>query len=304
MAVVSPLSSPQSLKPGLYVIATPIGHSDDVSARARQMLSGVDWLYAEDSRETQQLLARLGLQRPSSRIRSLHAHNEAEQIPQALEWLSQSMSIGLVSDAGTPGICDPGARLVRAAWEAGHRVSPVPGASAVIAAASVSGFLTDDERPLTFWGFLPARSAARKSRYAQIQSQAGVSICFEAPHRIHASLADAVSILGEQSELMLAREMTKPFERFIRGTPSAVRAELALDLARDSRADHGEMVLVIAPQTVRPAGLSAEQTEDWRRLLSGQMAKPQAAKLLAQSLGLSREQAYALLHPSPKTPSE
>jgi 16S rRNA (cytidine1402-2'-O)-methyltransferase len=297
MAAVLPSSSTQTLKPGLYVIATPIGHLDDLTARARQILMQVDWLYAEDSRETQRLLQGLGLSRPSGRLRSLHAHNEAQQIPEVLALLGQSLRVGLVSDAGTPGISDPGARLVQAVWEAGFRVSPVPGASAVIAAASVSGFLTDAQRPLSFWGFLPARSVARRSRYEEIRAHAGVSVCFEAPHRIHASLQDAESVLGDRCTLMLCREMTKAFERMIRGTPAQVREQLAADLSQDPRSDQGEMVLVIDPEPVQAQALTEEQTEDWRALLGGRLPKPRAAKLLAQALGLSRDEAYALLLP-------
>lgn len=284
-----------SLKPGLYVVATPIGHLDDVSTRARRVLAEVDWLYAEDSRETQRLLSGLGLTRASARTRSLHAHNEAQQVSEVLARLAESCSVGLVSDAGTPGIADPGARLVKAVWEAGFRVTPIPGASAVIAAVSISGFLIDAERPFTFWGFLPARSTARLARYEQMRCHPGISVCFEAPHRIHESLADAQTVLGEGATLLLCREMTKHFERLIRGTPAAVRARLTQDLSEDSRADHGEMVLVISPPTREQPGLGPEQMEDWRQLLNGALPKPRAAKLLSQALGLTREQAYRLL---------
>lgn len=290
----------QNLKPGLYVTATPIGHPDDVSGRALQVLAQADWLCVEDTRETQRLLQALGIQRPAGRMRSLHAHNEARQIPEVLALLGQSLSVGLVSDAGTPGISDPGARLVQATWAAGHRVVPVPGPSAVIAAASVSGFLTDPDRPLTFWGFLPARSAQRQARLLEIGRQAGVSVCFEAPHRIHESLADAEAILGDGCEMMLAREMTKPYERLIRGRPAALRAQLSADLAQDAHADRGEMVLVFAPAARGAPALSLEDKAAWQALLTGELPKPKAAKLLVGALGISREEAYELLLRAPR----
>ncbi|MGA0881296.1 MAG: 16S rRNA (cytidine(1402)-2'-O)-methyltransferase [Burkholderiaceae bacterium] len=292
---VQPPSSASILKPGLYVTATPIGRLEDLSQRAKDTLEQADWICAEDSRETTKLLLALGIKRPPQRMLSLHAHNEARQIPQVLSLLGQSCSVALVSDAGTPGISDPGARLIQATWASGFRVSPIPGASAVIAAASVSGFLTDADRPLTFWGFLPTRESARRARYTAMLNHPGVSVCFEAPHRIHESLATAEAILGDQCELMLAREMTKSFERFIRGNAASIRAQLADDLAQDRYADHGEMVLVLSPRVQAHTGLTPELRDLWMSLLSGRLSKPQAAKLLAEALHISREEAYDLL---------
>ncbi|MEY3952753.1 MAG: hypothetical protein RL320_1555 [Pseudomonadota bacterium] len=294
MPVHSP-SSPPILKPGLYVTATPIGRLEDLSARARDTLEQADWICAEDSRETLKLLHALGLKRASRQILSLHAHNEARQIPEVLSLLGQSCSVALVSDAGTPGISDPGARLVQAVWDAGYRVSPVPGPSAVIAAASVSGFLTDADRPLTFWGFLPTRESARRARYLTVLNHPGVSVCFEAPHRIHESLASAQEVLGDQCDILLGREMTKSFERFLRGTAQEVRAQLADDLSQDAHADHGEMVLVLSPKRQSTSGLSDELRLQWQGLLAGRLAKPQAAKLLSEALGISRDEAYDLV---------
>jgi 16S rRNA (cytidine1402-2'-O)-methyltransferase len=294
MPVQSP-SSASTLKPGLYVTATPIGRLEDLSPRAKDTLEQADWICAEDSRETTKLLLALGIRRAPPRMLSLHAHNEARQIPEVLSLLGQSCSVALVSDAGTPGISDPGARLIQAAWEEGYRISPIPGASAVIAAASVSGFLTDAERPLTFWGFLPTRESARRARYAAMLNHPGVSVCFEAPHRIHESLATAEAVLGDQCELMLAREMTKSFERFMRGNAASVRAQLAEDLAQDAHADRGEMVMVLSPHVQAPTQLTPSLHGLWLSLLQGKLSKPQAAKLLAETLRISREEAYDLM---------
>ena len=222
----------QKLQPGLYVVATPIGQLADLSARARQVLSEADLICAEDTRKTAALLNALQLSKPSLGLLALHAHNERQQVSQVLEHLQSGRCVALVSDAGTPGVSDPGARLVDQAWQAQLPVFPIPGPSALTAALSVCGFWSSEDQPVTFWGFLPSRTAARRAQFDQIGQRAGVSIVFEAPHRVQASLEEAAEVLGADCPMLLCREMTKPFETFLRGRIAETRSGTDQGLAQ------------------------------------------------------------------------
>jgi len=286
----------KSLEPGLYLVATPIGHMGDISARARQLLEQAECLCAEDTRRLRQLLNALGLPIDGRRLTAVHAHNEQEQAEGLIEAGLSGQRVVLVSDAGTPGVADPGARLVQRAWDRGLRVIPVPGPSALTAAVSVSGFLISDDHPLSFWGFLPAKAAGRRAALERMRQTGGVAVAFEAPHRIEPALEDAALVLGEATPTLLAREMTKAFETLHRGALIDVMAQRTARLASDPHSNQGEMVLVFDLASASAAqGPHAASAQEWARLLSAELPASTAAKLLAKGLGLERSDAYQMV---------
>ena len=217
----------------LYLVATPIGHLGDVTRRALDTLAAVDLIAAEDPRRTRRLLEHFGIGTP---VTKLFEHNERARIPALLRRLGEGATIAVVTDAGSPGLSDPGFPLVRAAVEAGRRVESIPGPSAVIAALQVSGLPTD---AFTFAGFLPPRTVARRNRLAELAGRRETIVVFESPHRIERCLEDLEAIWGER-RIALARELTKAHEEVLRGTPAEVRAALTAEKRR------GEIVLVLS----------------------------------------------------------
>ena len=215
----------------LFLIATPIGNLEDLGPRARRLLGEVDQIYAEDTRRTGQLLRLCGIAR---RSRSLHAHNERARTREALDQLEAGRSVALASDAGSPVVSDPGALLVDAALAAGHRVVPIPGPSAVIAALSASGFAAV---PFAFLGFLPRKPGPQRRRLEAYRGRPETLVLFESPHRTAATLENAAAVFGPR-RACLARELTKLHEEIARGTLP--------ELAESSRAGlRGEVTLVI-----------------------------------------------------------
>jgi 16S rRNA (cytidine1402-2'-O)-methyltransferase len=220
----------------LYLVATPIGNLEDVTRRALRLLAEVDLVAAEDTRHTRRLLDHFGIAVP---LVSLFEHNERPRIPEILRRLAAGESVAVVTDAGSPGIADPGFPLVRAAVERGFRVESVPGPSAVIAALQVSGLPSD---AFTFVGFLPARPGARRRRLEALSERRETVIAFESPHRVDACLADLEEVWGDRP-LALCRELTKVFEEVLRGSAREVRAALSPEKRR------GEIVLVLGGRT-------------------------------------------------------
>lgn len=270
----------QTGKGTLYVVATPIGNLDDISVRARAVLTGAAIIAAEDTRRTGKLLDLLGI---GNRMLSCHEHNEEERLPQILQTLAAGDAVALVSDAGTPLLSDPGYRVVAAAAAAGFAVSPVPGASALTAAASVAGLPTD---ALLFVGFLPATSGKRRSRIEALAGRAETIVLFESVHRIHDSVADLASILGADRSAVAARELTKLHETVYRGP----LGELGALLAADTGADKGEYTLVIAGADDAVPG-DAELDRALQVLL-GYLGVRQAAEAAAKLLGVRKNEAY------------
>jgi 16S rRNA (cytidine1402-2'-O)-methyltransferase len=265
----------------LHVVATPIGHLGDLSPRALDTLRTVDAICAEDTRHTRQLLAHFGVEKP---LVALHQHNEDAQCAQLVARLRDGQSLALVSDAGTPLVSDPGYRLVRAAREAGLRVSPVPGPCAAIAALSVAGLASDR---FVFEGFLPAKAGARRERLAQLAPETRTLMFYESSHRIEETLADFVVAFGPDRPLVLARELTKLFETVLDGPVHRV-----LDaVAADPNQRRGEFVLIL-----QGAGEDADaRLAEGRRLYArlGEYLKPsQAAKLAAELSGAPRKALY------------
>ena len=265
----------------LHVVATPIGNLGDLSPRAQQVLRGVDAVCAEDTRHTRQLLAHFGIERP---LVALHEHNEDDLAQRIVARLHGGESLALVSDAGTPLVSDPGYRLVRAAREAGIRVSPVPGASALVAALSVAGLPSDR---FVFEGFLPAKASARREHLAALAGEPRTLIFYESSHRIEESLADAAAAFGGQRRAVLARELTKLFETVLDGTLADLHARVAADA--DQR--KGEFVLV-----VQGMGEDADaRLAEGRRvhaILARQLPPSAAAKLAAEITGAPRKALY------------
>lgn len=217
----------------LLVVATPIGNLDDLSPRARRAFEEADRVACEDTRRTGLLLANLGIKRP---LISLHEHNERRRLPRLLEALEQGETIALVSDAGTPLVSDPGYLLVREAVEKGVRVEPIPGPSALLAALVASAL---PPHPFTFCGFPPPKGGKRRTFYERFAGLDHTLVVFESPHRLLASLEDAVAVLGDR-QAVVARELTKLHEEVIRGRLSEI-----LETLGERPAIKGEIVLVI-----------------------------------------------------------
>ena len=224
-------------RPGtLFLVATPIGNLEDMTARALRVLREADLVAAEDTRHTRRLLEHFGI---PAQVVSLHEHNERARAASLVERVQSGQDVALVTDAGSPGIADPGYPVVRAAVAAGVRVESVPGPSAVITALQVSGLPTD---AFLFAGFLPPKGAARRRRLEELSAHRETVVVFESPHRIEACLSDLEAVWGERP-VALARELTKLHEQVLRGTAGEVRAALRAEWKR------GEMVLVLGGLT-------------------------------------------------------
>ncbi len=269
----------------LYVVATPIGNRADFSVRAQAVLAGVDAIACEDTRHTRPLLAHFGIQKP---VWAVHQHNEAAQAERIVAALQEGKAIAVVSDAGTPGISDPGSRLVEAVVAAGLTVSPVPGASAVIAAVSVSGF---GDRPFWFEGFLPAKTSARQARLHKLQAIEATLVFYEAPHRIDDMLRDATAVLGSERRVVIGRELTKRFESIVH-----TRLADACQSLSDGRIPaRGEFVVLIEGGLAANAGASSCAVDRLLTVLRAEGVSVRSmARVLVEVAGLKRNEAYAL----------
>src|SRR2546428_9059757 len=263
----------------LFVVATPIGNLADASPRSLEVLRDADLIACEDTRTTRTLLARHGITTPTV---SVHEHNERAASTRLIGQLRQGQRVALVSDAGTPGLSDPGALLVEQAHRAGIRVSPVPGPNAAAAGFSAAGFAADR---FLFAGFLPAARAARRKALQELELPCPL-ILYEAPHRVLETLEDLVEQFGAQREIAIGREVTKKFEEVARMPLGEAQAWLLADPQRLQ----GEFVLVVAPGEAKPADQAdAERTLD---VLLDTMAPSEAARLAARITGLPRRLLY------------
>jgi len=266
----------------LWVVATPIGNLDDLSARAREILCNVDLIAAEDTRHSAALLRHIG---SVVRTFALHEHNEREASDQLVQRMREGTQIALISDAGTPLVSDPGFRLVRAARQAGIDVSPVPGACAAIAALSVAGLPSDR---FVFEGFLAPKSAARRAHLQTLQAETRTLIFYESSHRIGETLDDALAVFGGERRAVVARELTKLFETVLDGTLS----ELAARVAADADQRRGEFVLLVGGAA---QDADAAHLVEGRRvfdLLRRELPPSRAAKLAAEITGAPRKALY------------
>jgi 16S rRNA (cytidine1402-2'-O)-methyltransferase len=271
----------------LYVVSTPIGNLEDITHRAVRVLSEVDVIACEDTRHTRKLLNHYDVK---TKTVSYHEHNERERAAQLLESLESGLDIAIVSDAGTPGISDPGFRIVRLALENGVPVVPVPGPTALISALVASGLPSDE---FFFGGFLPARKSQRRTRLMELASIPATLVFYEAPHRIAESLRDAREILGER-KAVIARELTKLHEEILRGRLS----ELAQRFSTGEEGARGEMVLMIDRNVIEGAASQSDSSE-----ISSVVAALEAEgvdarsalKKAAKKLRISRDEAYRRL---------
>ena len=271
------------LEPALYLVATPIGNLGDITLRALETISGADVLACEDTRVTRVLLDRYGI---VNRPYAYHEHNSDEVGPKLIAALDQGKSVALVSDAGTPLVSDPGYRLGRMAIEAGHKVVPIPGASAPLAALVGSGMPSD---AFLFAGFLPVKDKGRRDRLAEVSAVPATLIFFESPHRIGATLAAAADVLGPNRAATVCRELTKTFEEFRRGTLQELAAYY-----NDERTVKGEIVLLVGPPDAAEAPGEVEVDALLRRL-GADMPTAKAATEAAKITGLPRKDLYQRL---------
>jgi len=268
----------------LFVVATPIGNLSDLSFRAVETLRSADWIACEDTRHTRKLLSRYGIE---GRLVSYHEHNEKERSEELLERLEKGATIALVTDAGTPLISDPGFRLVRKASEMGLRVVPVPGASAIMTALCAAGLETDR---FFFGGFLPRKPAERRRLLEELSALEATLIFYEAPHRIRQALEDIEAVMGARP-VVIARELTKLHEEFLRGSPAALR-----ELLERRGAVQGEITLLIGKGESKPATGGGQQdvAEQLRRLEQQGMPRMEAIKAISRRLGLPKREVYRL----------
>jgi 16S rRNA (cytidine1402-2'-O)-methyltransferase len=265
----------------LYVVATPIGNLRDISLRALDVLGQVDVIAAEDTRVTGVLLAHHGVR---ARLLSLNEHNERRRAAEIVTLLAGGKRVALVTDAGTPGVSDPGGVLVRAVAAAGYAVIPVPGPSAVIAALSASGL---EARHWLFYGFLPATASARRSALKQLATLPFALVFYEAPHRIRATLSALAETLGVAREIVIARELTKRFETIHRSKLGAATAWIDADPDQQ----RGEFTLIVgAPATVAAAATDAHDA--MLTLLLAELPLARAVRLAAALTGTPRNRLY------------
>lgn len=278
------VSSEQPARPGtLYVVATPIGNLRDISLRALDVLRSVDCIAAEDTRVTRVLLAAHGITRP---LTALNEHNEARVTPHLIERLKAGDSLALVSDAGTPGISDPGAHLVHTAHSAGVPVIPIPGPSAAITALSIAGIPSPK---WLFYGFLPAKAGTRRQALQELVALPFYLVFLEAPHRILDCVSDLAAVFGHERELIIARELTKRFEQLVSLRLGEALAWLSADVDRQ----RGEFVLIVSG--AKPTDVAEPSAV--RRVLATlleELPSSQAARLAAKLTGRKRSELYAL----------
>ncbi|HUI82273.1 MAG TPA: 16S rRNA (cytidine(1402)-2'-O)-methyltransferase [Bryobacteraceae bacterium] len=263
----------------LYVVATPIGNLEDITYRAVRVLGEADAIACEDTRQTRKLLDHYGIRKPTV---SYHEHNEAERSAELAGRLLGGEVIALVSDAGMPLVSDPGYRLVKAAVDAGIVVEPIPGPSAALAALAASGLPTD---AFHFGGFLPAKPGQRRKALEALANEPATLIFFEAPHRILEALEAIEEVLGPRP-VVIARELTKIHEEFLRGTPSELRTQLTARIAIK-----GECTVLIGKATEAPADATPIE-EAVEVLLRNGTPRMDAIKQVARQRGLSKRQVY------------
>ena len=267
----------------LYVVATPIGNLADITLRALAVLQNADLICAEDTRVTACLLSAYGIQ---GRLVSVREHNERQMADKIIAHLSDGLTVAQVSDAGTPAVCDPGAKLAGRVREAGFRVVPVVGASAVMGALSVAGVTESD---FYFNGFLPPKSGERQKLLAKWAQADFPVVMFETPHRIEAALSDMAALFPER-RLTLAREITKTFETFLSGTVS----EIQTALQADNDQIRGEMVLILHPARREKHDGLPEAAQHIMNILAAELPTKQAAELAAKITGESKKALYDL----------
>jgi 16S rRNA (cytidine1402-2'-O)-methyltransferase len=274
------------LAPGLYLVATPIGNLEDITLRAIRVLKQADLIACEDTRQTQKLLNRYGIEKPTV---SYHEHNEASRAAELIEKLVAGALIAVVSDAGTPGVSDPGLRLVWLAIERGIPVVPIPGPTAFVSALVASGLPVES---FSFGGFLPPKTGARRKDLEKIRESSHTQVFYEAPHRIRETLDDISAVLGPSRRVVIARELTKIHEEFLRGTVAEIIGRL-----KDREQLKGEIVLLIgpAPEDSQPMLGGSIRERVTRLMQEEKLDEKSALKRAAKERGISKSEAYRQL---------
>ena len=265
----------------LYIVATPIGNLEDISARAIHCLKEADLIAAEDTRHSKILLKRYGI---GTHLTAFHEHNEQNKTSELINKLLAGDCIALISDAGTPLVSDPGYRLICAAHEAGIKLAPIPGPCAAIAALSVAGLPTD---AFVFEGFPPAKTKARQAFFERLQDESRTIIFYESAHRVRCSLRDLHHVFGDEREAVIARELTKQFETIKKGK----LMDLCRWLEQDPNQQKGEFVFLVAPVSAVDRALTAEAGRIMQILMT-ELPMSQAAVLAAKITGLKRGDLY------------
>ena len=266
----------------LYVVATPIGNLGDITVRALETLKSVDAIAAEDTRHTSGLLSQFGI---SKKLIAVHEHNELQSAEKLLLQLKNGDNIALVTDAGTPGISDPGAIVVKIVREAGIKVVPIPGASAVVAALSASGIT---QNGFYFYGFLPASGAARRKMLETLKAQTVTLVFYEAPHRIVESVEDIAKVLGEERKVTFCRELTKTFETIY----TCALNEASAWLQADANQQRGEFVLLVEAAPVVEVQEISEDAQRVLKCLLAELPLKQAVALATEITSLKKNNLY------------
>ncbi len=277
------MPAPEDVAPGLYLVATPIGNLEDITLRAIRVLKQVDLIACEDTRHTQKLLNHYGIAKPTI---SYHEHNEASRAAALIESLKQGARIAVVSDAGTPGISDPGFRLISLAIEHEIAIVSIPGPAAFVSALVASGL---PEESFCFRGFLPPKSGSRRRELEKIRQSPQTEIFYEAPHRIRETLEDVVAALGLNRCVVVARELTKIHEEFLRGTAGQV-----FETVKNRGEVKGEIVLLIGPVSgseVEAPAISIRERVS-QLMHEERLDEKAALKKAAKERGISKSEAY------------
>lgn len=283
--MAKPINNPCEFMAGiLYIVATPIGNLEDMTFRAVRILQTVDLIAAEDTRHTGKLLQHFQITTPQI---SYHEHNSAKRVDDLIASLQEGKTMALVTDAGMPGISDPGYDLIRVALAAGILVVPIPGATAAITALAASGLPTDK---FIFEGFLSTKPKTRSAVLASLVTETRTAILYESPHRLGETLSDLARVLGHERRVVLAREVTKLYEEFWRGS---LGEAIALGETKNPK---GEYTIVIggAPDSSLPELSHEEVMEELKVIMLGGVSRSQASKQLAQVISLSRREIYQL----------
>ena len=272
------------MKGTLYIVGTPIGNLEDISFRAVRILQSVDLIAAEDTRHTGKLLHHFQIKVPQV---SCHEHNQKQRIPELIEKLQAGKNIAVVTDAGMPGISDPGYEIVKACIEAALLVVPIPGPNAAITALSAAGLATEK---FVFEGFLSTKGKQRKQRLEMLQNESRTMILYESPHRLRKTLQDLEKTLGKNRQIALGRELTKIHEEFWRGTIGA-----ALSHYENTVQPQGEFTLVVAGKSEEAAAISETVLKtELENLLKQGMSRSEATKHLTQQTSVSRRKIYQI----------
>ncbi len=277
------MKTESALAPGLYLVGTPIGNLEDITLRAVRVLKEADLIACEDTRQTQKLLNHYGI---VTKTTSYHEHNEMERAPELVKELEAGARIALVTDAGMPGISDPGFRLISLAIQHGVPVVPIPGASAFLSALVASGLPTDSFR---FNGFLPSKRGQRRQMLESVKDSARTQVFYEAPHRIVETVEDVVETLGADRHIVIAREVTKVHEEFLRGSAGEVLATL-----KSRGAVKGEITLLIAKaESRKPRAETVNLRQRMEQIMTSENLDEKAAlKRVAKEMGVSKSEAY------------